>query len=91
MRADDPEQAAQAVQRLDHRREERGVAAVAREDLPDRQLEAADELFGFLPFLISHSILRTRPYQIRSRTWSNANLQPRDDGRETFVKSRLDF
>ena len=35
MRANETEQAAKAVERLDHRRDERGVAAVTREDLPD--------------------------------------------------------
>ena len=54
MRADEAEQAAQAVERLDHRREQGGIAAVAREHLADRQFESADHLFGLLTLLIRH-------------------------------------
>jgi hypothetical protein len=35
MRADEPEQAAQAVQRLDHRRDQTRVAAIAGKNLSD--------------------------------------------------------
>ena len=54
MGADDADEASQSVQRLEHRRDERGVAAVARENLTDRGFNPADQFFGFLPFLIGH-------------------------------------
>lgn len=54
MRSDDAEEAAQTVQRLNDAGEQRGVAAIAREDLSDSELETADRLFGFLAFLIGH-------------------------------------
>ena len=54
MRPDEAEQASQSVQRLDHAGDERGVAAVARKELSDGGLEAADDLFGLLLFLIGH-------------------------------------
>src|ERR1700680_1667093 len=54
MRPDDAKQASQPVQRLEHRRDERGVAAVAWENLTDRGFNPADQFFGFLPFLIGH-------------------------------------
>ena len=52
MRADDAEQTAQPVQRLNHRRDDRGVAAVAREDLSDRYLQPANQLLGLRSFLL---------------------------------------
>jgi hypothetical protein len=48
------QETAEAVERLNHRREERRVAAVSRKDLPDCDLQAADHLFGLLAFLIGH-------------------------------------
>jgi hypothetical protein len=54
MRADEAEQASQAVECLNHRCEESGIAAVPGEHLADRQFEAADHLFGFLALLIRH-------------------------------------
>ena len=54
VRADNADEASQSVQRLEHRRDERGVAAVARENLTDRGFNPADQFFGFLPFLIGH-------------------------------------
>jgi len=54
MGADDADEASQSVQRLEHRRDERGVAAVARKNLTDRGFNPADQFFGFLPFLIGH-------------------------------------
>ena len=55
MRADEPEQAAEAVQRLDHRRDETRVAAIAGKNLSDRQFQAAYEFVGLLFFLIGHA------------------------------------
>jgi hypothetical protein len=54
MRSNDPEQAPQAVQRLNDRGDHRGVSAVTRKNLPDGDFEAADVLLGFLAFLIGH-------------------------------------
>jgi hypothetical protein len=54
MRPDDAKQASQPVQRLEHRRDERGVAAVAWENLTNRGFNPADQLLGFLPLLIGH-------------------------------------
>ena len=54
MRADQPEEAPKPVQRLDHGGEERGIAAIARKNLADRDLEPADHFFGLLTFLVGH-------------------------------------
>ena len=54
MGSDDADQASQPVQRLEHRRDECGVAAVAWENLADRGFNPADQFLGFLPFLIGH-------------------------------------
>jgi hypothetical protein len=54
MRPDDAKQASQPVQRLEHRRDERGVAAVAWENLANRGFNPADQFLGFLPLLIGH-------------------------------------
>lgn len=56
VRPDDPEQAAKAVQRLNHRCDQTGVAAVTR-DLSDRDFEPAHQFFGFQSFLIGHVTL----------------------------------
>ncbi len=54
VRTDQPENAAKPIQRLDHGGEERGVAAVARKNLADRDLESADHFFRLLTFLVGH-------------------------------------
>ena len=54
MRADEAEKTAQSVERLNHRGDQRGVAAVARKHLADREFQAADQLVGLLLFLIGH-------------------------------------
>jgi hypothetical protein len=54
MRPDDPEQTPQPVQGLNHPGDEAGVAAVAWEDLSNREFEAADEFVGLLTLLIGH-------------------------------------
>ena len=54
VRPDDTDEASQPVQRLEHRRDECGVAAVARENLADCGFNPADQFLGFLPFLIGH-------------------------------------
>src|SRR5262249_60165041 len=54
VRADEAEETAQSVERLNHRGDQRGVAAVARKHLADREFQAADQLFGLLLFLIGH-------------------------------------
>ena len=67
VRADEAEETAQSVERLNHRGDQRGVAAVARKHLADREFQAADQLFGLLLFLIGHvgGLLRAvRTYQI---------------------------
>ena len=54
MRSDDADEASQPVQRLEHRRDECGVGAVAWENLADCGFNPADQFLGFLPFLIGH-------------------------------------
>ena len=54
MGSDDSDEASQPVQRLEHRRDECGVAAVAWENLADRGFNPADQFLGFLPLLIGH-------------------------------------
>src|SRR5262245_19621633 len=54
VRADEAEETAQSVERLNHRGDQRGVAAVARKHLADREFQAADQLFGLLLFLVGH-------------------------------------
>lgn len=54
VRPDDTEQAPQPIQRLDHGGDESGVGAVTRKNLTDGDFQAADQLFGFLAFLIGH-------------------------------------
>ena len=49
MRSDDADEASQPVQRLEHRRDECGVGAVAWENLADCGFNPADQFLGFLP------------------------------------------
>jgi hypothetical protein len=46
--------APQAVQRLNHARNEPGVRTIARVDLTDCDFQAANQRFGFLSFLVGH-------------------------------------
>jgi hypothetical protein len=75
MRPHDAEEASQAVERLDHRREEHGIAAVARKNLTHRELEAADKFVGFLLFLIGHVILRVRTIPDLRAGWTAAPVR----------------
>lgn len=58
----DAKDAAQTVQRLNHAGEERGVAAVARKNLPDSEFETTDEILGLLAVLVVHSVLLCHRY-----------------------------
>src|SRR3954468_15134955 len=84
MWSDDAEQAPQPVQCLDHRGDERRVAAVTRKDLPDRNLQSADELLGFLTFLIGHSPL----LYAAERPRGQRSVEPRTRSRR-FSASRI--
>ena len=53
MRSNQAEEAAQPVERLNHRRDHSGVTAITG-DLADRRFEAADQIFGLLLFLVGH-------------------------------------
>lgn len=75
MRTDEAEQASQAVERLNHRCEEGGIAAVPGEHLADRQFEAADHLFGFLALLIRH--VPSPSFLSGSRRSSSASVSAR--------------
>src|SRR3954466_14764413 len=55
------EQAAQAVEGLNHRGDECGISAVAWKNLADGQFQPADQFLGFLTFLIGHS--RSPPHE----------------------------
>jgi hypothetical protein len=54
VRTNDPEQAPQAVERLEHRGNQGSVAPVTRKNLADSGFEAADVFLGLLAFWIGH-------------------------------------
>ena len=54
MGSHDAEEAAQAVQRLNHRGDERSVSTVARKNRAHGRFETADQLLGFLTLLVGH-------------------------------------
>lgn len=59
MRPDDTEQAAQAVQRLNHRRDHGRVRPIAGKNLAYLDLETADQILGLLLLLIGHVVSST--------------------------------
>ena len=56
MRPNQTEKAAQAVEGLDHRSNQRRVAAIAGKNRADGGLEAGNQVVGFLALLIGHSL-----------------------------------
>ena len=56
MRPDETEKAAQAVEGLEHRGNQRRVASVAGKNRADGHLEAGNQVVGFLALLIGHSL-----------------------------------
>src|SRR5262249_49772117 len=73
MRSHEAEQAAEAVQRLDHRRDQRRIGAIARKNLTHGQLEAADQLLGFLAFLVGHV---TSPFSAVTIVSTTGGMRP---------------
>ena len=54
MRPDEPEQAAQPIEGLDHRRKQWSVASVAGKDPADGGLETGNQIVCFLLLLFGH-------------------------------------
>jgi hypothetical protein len=68
VRPDEAENAAQSIEGLEHRGNQRGVAAVTWKNRADSSLEPGNQIFRFLALLIGHSLFLPQSLRTVNRT-----------------------